>query len=59
MKRHKTVGIKVFFYYFCLMYKDPDPKLVLMDPDPGGPKTYSATPPESIHIQTNRGAGAN
>ncbi len=41
------------------MYKDPDPYLELTDPNPGGPKTYSATLPKSIHIQTNRKAGAN
>ncbi len=41
------------------MYKDPDPKLVLMDPDAGGPKTYSATLSKSIQIQTSKEAGAN
>ncbi len=41
------------------MYKDPDPYLELMDPDAGGLKTYSATLPKSIQIQTNRDAGAN
>ncbi len=25
---------------FVKLWKDPDPYLVLMDPDPGGPKTY-------------------
>ncbi len=34
-----------FSYYFCLMIEvsgDPEPYLVLMDPDPGGPKTYGS-----------------
>ncbi len=33
-------------YYFCLMIKDPDPNpdpcLWLMDPDPGGARTYGS-----------------
>jgi hypothetical protein len=45
-KRHKTVGIKVFSYYFCLMIEGSGsgslPHLCLEDPDmdPGCPNTW-------------------
>ncbi len=41
---HKTAGIKVFLTIFASWYKDPDPYLWLMDPDPGGPKSYGSGP---------------
>jgi hypothetical protein len=43
MKRSQNVRNKGFSYYFCLIIdgsREPDPYLALMDPDPGGPKTY-------------------
>ncbi len=55
-RSRKTVGIKVFLTVFAWWYKDPDPDLWQMDPDPGGPKTCgsrSATLPgeqESIQV---------
>ncbi len=41
-KSQKTVGIKVFLTIFAWWKKDPDPYLLLTDPDPGGPKTYGS-----------------
>jgi len=41
-RSHKTVGFDVFLTIFAWWYKDPDPYLWQMDPDPGGPKTYGS-----------------
>ena len=41
-RSHKTIGIKVFLTIFAWRQKDPYPYLVLMYPDPGGPKTYGS-----------------
>ncbi len=47
IKKSQKVGIR-FFLLFLLHYRriclepDPDPYLVLMDPYPGGPKTYGS-----------------
>jgi hypothetical protein len=46
----------MFFYYFCLMIEGSGSVsyLVLMDPDPGGPKTYGSCPtdPDPQHCVT-------
>ncbi len=37
-----------FFYFFCLTDPEPDPYLWLLDPDPGGPKTYGSYESETL-----------
>jgi hypothetical protein len=41
-RSNKTVGFKVFLNFFACWEKDLDPDLWLMNPDPGGPKTYGS-----------------
>ncbi len=48
-RSHKTEGIKVFLAISAWLEKDPDPYLVITDPDPGGPKIY--TDPEQNKIE--------
>ncbi len=60
-RSHKTVGIDVFIFIFCLMiegwYKDPDQYLWLMDPDPGGPQTCGSGH-ETLHATEWRQLGS-
>jgi hypothetical protein len=46
MKKSQNSRNQGFSYYFCLMIEGPDPDIILMDPDPGGPKTYDPTDPD-------------
>jgi hypothetical protein len=51
-RNHRPIGIKVFLDIFASWYKDPDPHLWLIDPDPdpGGPKTYGSDGSESAAL---------
>jgi hypothetical protein len=42
--QNKTVGVKVFLTIYAWWQRDPDPDpyIVITDPDPGGPKTYGS-----------------
>jgi hypothetical protein len=45
-RSHKTVEIKIFLYYFCLMIEGSGSGSIPLtngsDPDPGGIKTYGS-----------------
>ncbi len=42
-RSRKRVEINVFLTNFAWWWKDPDPYLLLTDPDPGGSKTYGSS----------------